>query len=126
YMEFGNVGIGHESNGMINDWKYFSVGTYGNEAKRAPEDLLDDIDKSVLERRVQQIEDEDLDKEVYLEDSWVEFQNALENAKSIIADNDADQEEVDGANEQLYDAYTNLSAQYETDFTDYDIGSSPD
>lgn len=126
YMEFGNVGIGHETNGVINDWKYFSVGTYGNEAARAPKNLLDDTDKSVLQRRISQIENENLKEENYLKDSWETFQLALDKAKRVLADQNATQEQVDEAVQQLYDAYTGLSAQYVTDFTEYDVGSAPD
>ncbi len=125
YMEFGRVGVGHEINGVINDWAHFSVGTYGEKAERAPEDLMDAIDKSVLERRINQIEAEDLNEEDHLQDSWESFQRALNQAKNVLTDNEATQEIVDEAVSNLYNAYTSLSAQFATDFSNYDTGEVP-
>src|SRR5699024_1274455 len=104
---------------------HFSVGTYGEEAERAPADLMNEIDKSILERRINEIEAENLKEEDHLPDSWETFQTALDEAKSVLADNDATQETVDEAVSNLYNAYTSLSAQFATDFSQYEIGNSP-
>lgn len=125
FVDFGNVGVGHDYPGMINEFKYFSVGTYGEEAKRAPADLLDELDKSVLERRVHEITEEDLDEENYSEESWEKLQLALNEAEQILEKTDVTQEEVDEAVRNLYEAYMSLAAQYQTDFSEYQIGQMP-
>src|SRR5699024_2545200 len=49
----GNVGLGHVTTGIVNDFAFFSVGVHEEEAPRAPADLIEDdgdeVDKSVLE-----------------------------------------------------------------------------
>ena len=125
YVDFGNVGVGHDTTGVINDWKFFSVGTYGENAERAPADLIDGVDKSVLQRRVNEIKNENLNEADFLPESWANLQESLEQAETILNKSDATQSEIDRAAENLYDAYAGLSAQYKTDFSEYDVGVAP-
>ncbi|RXT02833.1 M14 family zinc carboxypeptidase [Ammoniphilus sp. CFH 90114] len=125
YLGFGNVGIGHRSTGLVNDWKFFSVGTYGQEAQRAPGDLIDGVDKSVLQRRVDKIKSENLEEVNFSPESWANLQGALVEAEDILNQSDATQEEVDRAVEHLNQAYLALSSKYETDFSEYEVGGVP-
>lgn len=125
YIDFGKVGVGHDSTGMVNDWKYFSVGTYGEHAGRAPDDLIEGVDKSVLQRRVQEIGDKHLNEENYSPESWEDLQQALNEAKIVLDNDQATQVQVDLAVKALYNAYSALSAHYQTDFSEYTVGEAP-
>jgi len=125
YVILGNVGLGHDTAGVINDWKYFSVGTYGARAERAPSDLIEGLDKSVLERRINEINDENLDESIYSPESWERLQNALAEAERVLEDTDVTQAEIDVTVRNLYEAYTALAAHYQTDFSEYEVGQAP-
>lgn len=49
-----------------------------------------------------------LNKEDYIEASWPQFETALENAKAVLDDPEATQEQVDSANSALVMAYLSL------------------
>ena len=49
-----------------------------------------------------------LNKEDYIEASWPQFETALENAKAVLDDPEATQEQVDSANSALVMAYLTL------------------
>ena len=125
YIDLGRVGVGHSTTGMINDWKYLSVGTYGESAERAPDDLIEGVDKSVLERRINEIADEDLNEEDFLPDSWENLQQAINAAVNVLHDEEATQSEVNHAVDTLYNAYASLAAQYSTNFSEYEAGQAP-
>ncbi|WP_170848185.1 serine hydrolase [Lentibacillus halodurans] len=98
---WGRVGVGHFNSGTINDWAYVSVGTGGESAPRAPEDLLDpedpEVDKTALQNRVDEIIDENLNEANYTEASWQTLQDALEAAENVLNDSDVTQSDVDEA-----------------------------
>ena len=68
--------------------------------------VLLEVDKSELEALVADIEDIDISK--YTTESVNKFNLELSNAKSILADNEATQEEVDSAYNTLIKAYLDL------------------
>ncbi len=59
-------------------------------------------DKSALEEAIEQ--GEAVEKELYTEDSYAVFTEAYENAKAVLADLNAEQQEVDAAAEALLEA----------------------
>lgn len=65
-----------------------------------------DSNKTDLEKYYNQYKD--LDKSLYIESTWVSFENALETAKGVINDPEATQETVDGACRALLMAYMSL------------------
>src|SRR5699024_6092346 len=69
---------------------------------------VDVVDKTALEELVHAIQSEDLDESQYTEESWSVFASALEAAESVLANEDATQEEVDEALLTLTEAYDNL------------------
>jgi hypothetical protein len=129
FINDGRVGVGHVTSGMLNEWAFFSAGTGGDPAPRAPENLLPDIDKSLLQRRVSEIHDMDLDESHYTEESWQALQDALSAAENVLNNPEATQPEINEALTDLNEAFSDLetpSAQYETDFSNYAAGSTPD
>lgn len=46
-FDWGWVGLGHFNSGTVNDWAYVSVGTAGESAPRAPDDLFEPEDPEV-------------------------------------------------------------------------------
>ncbi|WP_164215289.1 M14 family zinc carboxypeptidase [Virgibacillus sp. YIM 98842] len=124
----GQVGFTVYDRGTINEWAYFGAGTGGMEAPRAPADLLPDVDKSLLELKITEIEKEVLEDRYYSPESWSYFQEQLSLAKSVLRDEDADQTDVDQAIENLTAAYEGLEgvkAQYWTNFSEYETGQQP-
>jgi predicted transcriptional regulator len=96
----GRVGMVHFSGGTVNDWAFFGVGTGGEDAPRAPEDLFEpdpEVDKTKLQNRVDEIYDENLNEEDYMEESWQKLQDALNLANDVLNDSEASQAEVDEA-----------------------------
>lgn len=68
--------------------------------------LTDAVDTTELEKAIAKAEE--LDEERYTEKSWSAVEKALENAKAVLADPDATQEEVDAAAKALNDAMAAL------------------
>ncbi|WNC14799.1 S-layer homology domain-containing protein [Brevibacillus brevis] len=66
------------------------------------------VDKSKLQAKTEQIKSEDLKAEDYTSESWAELQNALQKAKTVLADPYATQQEVDKALTALVTAYEGL------------------
>ncbi|MFA1819687.1 M14 family zinc carboxypeptidase [Virgibacillus oceani] len=96
----GRVGMVHFSGGTINEWAFFGVGTGGEDAPRAPDDLFEpdpEVDKTKLQNRVDEINDENLNEKDYTEESWQEFQDALNQANDLLNYSEATQAEVDAA-----------------------------
>ena len=124
----GQVGVSHFTPGVTNEWAFIGVGTGGEPAPRAPEDLLPEVDRSLLQKRVDEINGEHLNESDYTEESWQALQDALAAAEGVLNNLEATQAEVDDALAALNEAYDGLqfpSRQYETDFTEYAIGEPP-
>ena len=125
----GNVGIGHVTSGRVNEWAYFGVGTGGEQAPRAPEDMPGITSSEALKERVKEIRDENLNEDDYTPDSWNSLQQALNKADEILNNPNARQSEVVSALNALNQARSNLkaksSAQYKTDFSEYEAGVLP-
>ncbi|GEM_PF-5402705 len=66
------------------------------------------VDKSLLEKLTNDILGKNLPAEVYTSESWKALEDALNHAQTVLADENATQEEVDTALGQLIEAYTNL------------------
>ena len=67
------------------------------------------VDKSKLEAKVDEIVDEDLDEDDYTGSSWRKLEKALKQAKDVLADPDATQDEVDEALAELKKARRDLT-----------------
>lgn len=111
-FDSGRVGVSHFTSGTTNDWAFFGVGTGGEEAPRAPEDLFEptdpEVDKTVLRNRVDEIHTEDLNEADYTEASWHVLQQALAAAENVLNDPEATQAEVDAALAALNEARDGL------------------
>src|SRR5699024_9357545 len=107
----GYLGLGHVQNTAVNEYLFSSVGTNGENAPRAPQDIL--IDKQDLEAQIVEIKDENLDKSDYTEESWNNLQSALEHAEEVVNSADVTQEDVDEALEALIEAYDELEESSE-------------
>jgi hypothetical protein len=107
----GRVGMVHFSGGTVNDWAFFGVGTGGENAPRAPGDLFEpdpEVDKTKLQNRVDEINDENLNEEDYTEKSWQELQDALNQANEVLDNSEATQAEIDAALDFLNEARDEL------------------
>ncbi|MEJ8548358.1 S-layer homology domain-containing protein [Brevibacillus borstelensis] len=71
--------------------------TKAREGLKKPGTPTPTVDKSKLQAKVDQINDENLKADDYTSESWVELQKALQNADAVLADPNATQEEVDEA-----------------------------
>ncbi|HZG79758.1 MAG TPA: S-layer homology domain-containing protein, partial [Brevibacillus sp.] len=67
------------------------------------------VDKSKLEAKVDEIVEEDLDEDDYTGSSWRKLEKALKQAKDVLADPDATQDEVDEALAELKKARRDLT-----------------
>src|SRR5699024_1069695 len=70
--------------------------------------LFRSVDKSALEEFVHALQSENLDESLYTEETWSVFASALADAESVLANEDATQEEVDEALLNLTEAFDNL------------------
>lgn len=108
----GRVGVSHVTSGRVNEWAFYGVGTGGEPAPRAPEDLFEpdepEVDKTVLENRINEINAENLNEADYTEASWQSLQDALAAAESALNDPKATQEDVDAALAALNEARAGL------------------
>ncbi|MGG1231309.1 S-layer homology domain-containing protein, partial [Brevibacillus formosus] len=73
------------------------------------------VDKSKLQARVDEIDDEDLDEDDYTSSSWRKLEKALKRAKDVLEDPDATQDEVDEALAELKKARRDLESVDERD-----------
>ena len=71
-------------------------------------ELSDEVDKEALQAKVKEINKEDLEESKYTETSWQVLQEALTSAEAVLADENATQEIVDGALDELIVAYEGL------------------
>src|SRR5699024_6234089 len=126
----GSVGLSHVTSDRVNEWAYFSVGTGGEEAARAPEDIPGITDSIELENLVENINDEELNEDDFTSATWEALQNALDQAEEMINDSETTQSEIIQALTALNEARSTLkhqdAAQYETEFSKYETGSVPD
>ncbi|MEI3607801.1 hypothetical protein SPD48_19125 [Pseudogracilibacillus sp. SE30717A] len=83
--------------------------------KTDPKEPLAEIDISKLETYVNELKDKKLDENLYTEDSWKSFQNALANAENILETDEATQDDVDTALAHLKEAYESLELMKEED-----------
>lgn len=105
----GSVGVGHVTSDRINEWAFFGVGTGGEQAPRAPEDLFEpEVDKTELEAKIEELKELELNEDEYTEESWKVFKEALNIAEEMLKNEKAIQEEVDEALENLKLAYGEL------------------
>ena len=111
-FDWGWVGVGHFNSGTVNDWAYVGVGTDGESAPRAPEDLFEpedpEVDKTALQDRVNEINAENLNEADYTEGSWQTLQDSLQAAEDVLSDPDATQPDVDAALAALNEARDGL------------------
>jgi len=130
----GKIGLGHVTSNRYNDWAFVGVGTGGEEAPRAPEGMPGYISTIGLEELVDSIEGENLVEEDYTQETWEALENALENAREVLQNaennpNEAVQSVINDALVKLENARAGLldknAAQYETDFSEYELGQSP-
>lgn len=77
-------------------------------AYKALEKKAPDVDKSGLERTIKEMEEAKLDVSTYTKASWSAFQSALETAEKVVADEEATQDEVDHARENVEKAFQAL------------------
>ncbi|NRR22890.1 S-layer homology domain-containing protein [Brevibacillus sp. MS2.2] len=68
------------------------------------------VDKSKLQARVDEIDDEDLDEDDYTSSSWRKLEKALKRANDVLDDPDATQDEVDEALAELKKARRGLES----------------
>ncbi|MBS3681472.1 FIVAR domain-containing protein [Ornithinibacillus massiliensis] len=79
----------------------------GRTATKAKEFIIESVDKTALESKVEEIKN--LDAADYTEESWQELDKALSKAREVLDNDEAIQEEVDIALEQLNNAYESLT-----------------
>ncbi len=84
----------------------FEIGLTAEEEGAGPSEGGEETDKSELEG-VYEL-GEDLNEEDYTSDSWEEYVKASENAKAVLNDENATQEEIDSALEALAEAMAAL------------------
>ena len=70
------------------------------------------VNKDKLSEEISSMEQ--VENENYTADSWDAFQNALNKAKEVLADESATQEDVDNVLAALSDAYANLTKNADT------------
>ncbi|QKY70372.1 M14 family zinc carboxypeptidase [Lentibacillus sp. CBA3610] len=124
-LNHGKVGLVHFTGGTVNEWAFFSVGTGGESAARAPENLFDpEVDKTELQNRIDEINAEELNEENYTEESWEALEQALADAETVLNNEDATQAEVDAALEALNDARSGLEEIEGTPISAHDLITS--
>lgn len=111
-LDRGRVGLIHLTDGVVNDWAFFGVGTGGEAAPRAPEDLFEptdpEVDKTALQNRVDEINGENLNEADYTQESWQVLQQALATADNVLNNAEATQADVDAALAALNEAREGL------------------
>src|SRR5699024_8080328 len=107
----GYLGLGQVGSTSVNEFLFASLKTNGEDAPRAPKDLL--INKKPLQEKVEEIQAANLDGAKYTEESWNNLQNALEEAEEILNDSEVTQEDVDKTLEHLNEAYEGLEEKQE-------------
>lgn len=87
-----------------------------NRAYNGLEELIDTLpiigDKTELEAFLQEIDDENLNREDYTDESWSEFSTALSTAELVVAYEYATQDQVNRALAQLKDAHQQLEKKF--------------
>ncbi|MFC6334517.1 S-layer homology domain-containing protein, partial [Paenibacillus septentrionalis] len=80
--------------------------------KLVPAPVVPSVDKTLLKAKADEIDETieagELKEEAYTADSWQALEEALTEAKKVLADEDATQEEVDAAREALENAHEKL------------------
>ncbi|MCE0450685.1 S-layer homology domain-containing protein [Brevibacillus sp. AF8] len=85
------------------------------EGLRKPDEPTPTVDKSKLQARVDEIDDEDLDEDDYTSSSWRKLEKALKRANDVLEDPNATQDEVDEALAELKKARRGLESVDERD-----------
>src|SRR5699024_3843908 len=101
----GYLGLGQVGSTSVNEFLFASLKTDGEEAPRAPQDII--VDKTPIIEKISEIEDENLEDANLTEDSWAEISTALESAKELL-DGDPTTEEIYNQIDELDKAYNNL------------------
>ncbi|MFA4133844.1 MULTISPECIES: S-layer homology domain-containing protein [unclassified Brevibacillus] len=90
--------------------KALSALTKARDGLKKPDEPTPTVDKSKLQAKVDEIDDEDLDEDDYTSSSWRKLEKALKRAKDVLEDPDATQEEVDEALAELKKARRDLES----------------
>ena len=78
------------------------------------ESTPDVVDKTNLEKYINQVKELEANKEQYTEESWNNLQQVLKDAKAILEKDDATQSEVDGHAKKLSDSINSLKKKKAT------------
>ncbi|MFC5220941.1 family 20 glycosylhydrolase [Bifidobacterium leontopitheci] len=84
-----------------------------------------EVNKADLEAKIKDIETENLDEAKYTEESWSVLEDALSNAKKVVADATATQQQVDDALKTLTNARSGLAEKTDPE-PDPDPNPKPD
>ncbi|MFI8715779.1 S-layer homology domain-containing protein [Brevibacillus brevis] len=90
--------------------KALSALTKAREGLKKPDEPTPTVDKSKLQAKIDEIDDEDLDEDDYTSSSWRKLEKALKRAKDVLEDPDVTQEEVDEALAELKKARRDLES----------------
>ncbi|WP_164215162.1 M14 family zinc carboxypeptidase [Virgibacillus sp. YIM 98842] len=129
FLVGGHVGPGHFDAGTLNEWAHIGVGTDGESAPRAPDHLIPEIDRTILQNRINEIMREGLNEQNYTGDSWTRLQDAIDEANALLEEEDVTEAQLDEALALLNDAYSKLQfrqVQYQTDFSEDQVGEMPE
>lgn len=108
-LDHGKVGVAQFTNGSVNDFAHIGVGTGGDAAPRAPDNILEDnYIHTALTNLVNEIHEAELDSNAYTEQSWDAFAGALAEAEAILDDEEATYEELHIAFNTLFATYKGL------------------
>lgn len=109
-FDSGRVGISHLYSDVVSEWAYFGVGTGELQAPRAPKDLFDRelVNKTLLQNRVNDINEENLNESDYTEESWQPLQQTLIVAENVLNGPKVKQLDVDAALAALNETYDGL------------------
>lgn len=116
--EIADVVVDGESVGAVESYEFTEVGsdhaievTFEKVDEPGPgPEPGDEVDKTELQGRVDELEAEGLVESEYTAESWQAYQDALEDAQAVLDNADATQEQVADALEALNAAYDGLAA----------------
>ena len=94
----------------VTDTSYTLTTYYADNMEVLDQFTINKTDNSTLKTLVDETDAKNLSADDYTEESWNAFQTALENAKNVLANNDASQSDIDTAYENLANAVAGLKA----------------
>lgn len=92
----------------VTDTSYTMTTYYADNMEVLDQFTINKTDNTALKTLVDETEAKNLSAKDYTEESWNTFQSALENAKNVLANNDAAQSDIDSAYEALENAVAGL------------------